>query len=1307
MSGLLTVVPLLGAGASLAVMLSFRGSGLALVGAAMMLLTILASVLMNAGQRGRAARSRRAQRAAYLSYLERTRRALVDAEAARAEVLGRAHPSCRALPSLVRNGGRLWERRPGDADFLRVRLGRGTVRLLHLEHRGEHDPLRAPDDFLQAEMERVQRRFERSPGTPVAVALPAPGVVSVVGERAFREHVARLLLTQVACFASPDDLHLALVVPPRHRSSWGWATWLPHLSGVRSVSCTGSRPRVAPSVTALHELLRQDRGHDDGVRTVHGPPPARSEHHDHVPMLLVMCDGKPDHDRTLPGPVPAVDGSRTAVVHLLSHVDDEPSQVDLRVHQLDLSGRDAWVERSERRGVAPVGEQVRLDEWGRAECAALARTLAGLRPAAEERDYPRKPLDRSMVDLLGVGSTGTVDLARQWTERPSRAFLRVPIGFDDAGDVVELDLKEAAESGMGPHGLCVGATGSGKSELLRTLVLSLLSTHSPEDLAMVLVDYKGGATFAPFAPAPHVHGVITNLGHDTALVERVYASLAGEVRRRQELLRAAGHLPDITAYRRHRRGVTSARRRLAPMPHLLVIVDEFGELLSARPEFVELFLSIGRIGRSIGVHLLLSSQRIEAGRLRGLETHLSYRIGLRTLSAAESRTVLDTGDAFSLPTKPGYGYLKVDSSVYRRFRAGFVSGPLQEHGSEQAAHAPLVQLAPFYGTGRTPGGAARAERDPSGVPDPTSPGPERSLVQTVVTALADQDRVGPPVWLPPLPEQLTLDEIPTASGGGPGPSRGPGSSLTVPLGLLDDPARQWQGRWELDLTAAGNVLLVGGPRTGRSTVLRSLAASLALHHPPDSVVVYGVDATGSGLRPVDALPIVAGVGCRRTPELMRRVLADVHTLLTTREQDSERARDRADRGSLGATSAGVALPARTGAHAVVLIDGLGTVCEEHPEVVETVHALLRRGPTHGIHLVCTGSRRHEVRMQVQSCFTTVLELRLSDPAESGIGRAQAHALVSAPAGRCLLPSGHFAQAALPRVDGQADRETAEVGLSALVRRVQATATLRAPRVRVLPATVTPDEVAGDRRPGAVGLGVDDVDFGTAVLDLDGADRHVLMVGAPGTGKTSVLAHVLSVLVEQHPAEDLVIAQIDPRRALQAHVPPDYLGGYAGSATRAQRLVEAVVPELDRRSSSLGGQSAPNPTPCPRIVVAVDDYEAVTAGGACPLGPLVRYLPIAPEIGLTLLLTRSAHGAARGVFEPVVAAVRDSGATGLLFSGDPAEGPLFGAVRPQWLPPGRALLVRPGRPVRTVQTAYLRPGTSSRATASRTRSSTTA
>src|SRR5262249_41095 len=213
---------------------------------------------------------------------------------------------------------------------------------------------------------------------------------------------------------------------------------------------------------------------------------------------------------------------------------------------------------------------------------------------------------------------------------------------------LELDLKESAQGGMGPHGILIGATGSGKSELIRTLVLSLALTHSSEKLNMILVDFKGGATFLGLDGLPHVSALITNLADELPLVDRMQDALQGEMVRRQELLRKCGY---SSLHEYERAGAQGTE--LDPLPTLVIIVDEFGELLSTKHEFVDLFMMIGRLGRSLGVHLLLASQRFDEGRVHTLETHLSYRMALRVLSSMESRSIIGTHDAYEQPLQPG------------------------------------------------------------------------------------------------------------------------------------------------------------------------------------------------------------------------------------------------------------------------------------------------------------------------------------------------------------------------------------------------------------------------------------------------------------------------------------------------------------------------------------------------------------------------------------------------------------------------------------------------------------------------------
>ena len=306
----------------------------------------------------------------------------------------------------------------------------------------------------------------------------------------------------------------------------------------------------------------------------------------------------------------------------------------------------------------------------------------------------------------------------------------------------------------------------------------------------MLIDYKGGAAFAELSRLPHAAGLITNLQRDGSLVDRMRDALLGEQERRQAMLRDAGNIDDIRAYRQAREQDPS----LAPMPYLLVVVDEFGELLSSRPEFIDLFLGIGRVGRSLGMHLLFSSQRLEEGKLRGLESHLRYRICLRTYSAVESKVVLGTPDAYLLPPFPGAAYLKVDTAIYERFKVALCPGAGARSGTSRVgrsrtwrrsrrALAACRPAAPRRRRGRRRRG--RAERP-------------RVLVERMVAAHGG----GPvhQVWVPPLPHSLDPADLvrPPAWW----ERRGAAHGVAATVGLLDLPAEQRTTSLALDFAGA-------------------------------------------------------------------------------------------------------------------------------------------------------------------------------------------------------------------------------------------------------------------------------------------------------------------------------------------------------------------------------------------------------------------------------------------------------------------------------------------------------------------------
>jgi S-DNA-T family DNA segregation ATPase FtsK/SpoIIIE len=928
----------------------------------------------------------------------------------------------------------------------------------------------------------------------------------------------------------------------------------------------------------------------------------------------------------------------------------------------------------------------------------VARRLAALRLSDESgaRDLADAI---SLPSLLGIRDVGALNAELGWRRRPLAESLRVPIGIGSDGETVVLDLKESALGGDGPHGLVIGATGSGKSELLRTVVTGLALKHPPDLLAFVLVDFKGGAAFAGLQHLPHVAGVITNLANDLAMVDRMHAALFGEVRRRQELLRAAGNLASLRDY--HRR--LAEGQDLPPLPYLLIMVDEFGELLASRPDFIDLFVAVGRLGRSLGMHLLLSSQQLDEGRLRGLEGHLSYRIALRTFSAAESRTVLGVPDAYELPPLPGSAYLKVGTTVYKRFRAALVSEAYRAPSQSAVASS---RPRPFRLADN--GDAAAAVR----ATDQQAAGP--SLLDMVVTQLRDAAPSVHQVWLPPLEPRISLDrllpsplagEVARRAGGGePSPLAGevarragggvPGL-LTVPIGLVDKPAEQKRDVLVADLSgSAGHLLVVGASLTGKTTLLKTLVASFALTHTPLEAQFYAIDYGGGGLAGLAGLPHVGGIAGRQDPELVRRMVAEVAAMLGEREA----------RFSAAGIDSPAALRSRRAeldgdgwADVFLMIDNWPALRQEFEELEEPLQEIASRGLGYGIHLLITANRWIEVRSSLRESIGGRLELRLNDPTESAVNRRAAENVAKGTPGRGItVDSLHF-QTALPRIDGSVDVLDQQRGLDALIQDVAARWTgPRAREVLVLPRLITLDDLksSADAAAPGVPIGISERDLVVVRLDLGGRDPHFLVFGDGEAGKTNVLRTFLLGLMARESPDSVQVLVVDYRRTLLGVVAPTYLLGYAGAEAAAKAQLAETAQVLTRRlppaDLSIEQLRARSWWHGPEVYVVVDDYDLVATPSSSPLLPLVPLLAQAKDVGLHLLVARRTGGASRGILEPLLLRLRELGSPGVLLSGDPQEGAIIGSSRAAAQPPGRGVLVRRHERPALVQIAFSEP-----------------
>ena len=1293
---LMNAIPMLGSLGSIVMVATLGGTGASrgrsLIAAGMFLFATLGFIVVQIDrQRKQRAQQVTGSRTEYLRYLTNIRRIARDAATQQRRALTWHHPDPSALPALAEDRRRLWEHGPSDPDFLHVRYGLCAQPLSLELVPPESAPIDQVDPAAASALHRLLVVHRLQPDLPASIDLRAFDRVEVCGDEDEARSLARAMICSATAFHNPEQLIVAVLTSRANLTHWDWVKWLPHAQSARKSDAVGPMRMVTTSLDDLGALLPPDLSER---------PRFGADERPALPHILLVIDGGhlPPGNHVVPP-----DGLHGVTLLDLPVRWDEledPSRL-----RLELTGAPAQDGKLPVRAIRLRAEPVKavVDQCDLATAEAFARRLSPLHVVTSGGDDAgggkiTGPSD--FMDLLGLGDVRTFDPTTSWRPRPARDRLRVPIGLGEDGSMIHMDIKESAQQGMGPHGLVIGATGSGKSEFLRTLVLGLAMTHPPEQLNMVLVDFKGGATFAGMSGMPHVSAVITNLSEELTLVDRMQDALSGEMVRRQELLRAAGNYASARDYEKAR----AAGEDLAPLPSLFVCVDEFSEMLTAKPEFIDLFVAIGRLGRSMGIHLLLASQRLEEGRLRGLESHLSYRVGLRTFSAGESRTVLGVPDAYELPAVPGLGYLKPDQSTLLRFKAAYVSGPpsgrarvVRDEGGHVRGILPFTisevhALEPLESQVVEEAPVVRQKE-----------GEQPSLLDLAVDRMVGHGTPAHQVWLPPLDVPDTLDVLMPDLVEDPelglvSPHWRSLGGLVVPLGTVDRPREQRRDTLTLSLTgAAGHVAVVGGPRTGKSTMLRSVVTSMSLTTTPLESQFFVLDFGGGTFTPLARLPHVAGVGTRAEPDVVRRIFAEVTGIVDRREAyfreqsidsietyRSRRAQGRADDGY---------------GDVFLVVDGWGTLRAEFDDLELEIQQLAGRGLTFGLHLLVGATRWADFRAAMRDMLGSRLELRLGDPLDSEIDRKVAALVPTGRPGRGLVPGKLHFLGALPRIDARPDPDNLGEGIDDLIERsARAWHGPAGPKLRLLPemialGAIREDAARRDQLGKRLVLGINEKDLAPAALDTD-AEPHLLLFGDGRSGKSALLRSYVQEVMRTRTPKEAQIVVVDYRRSLLGEVPDDYLLDYLTSSTQATPVMQEIAAYLQNR--------IPGPDVTPEqlrtrtwwtgaeVYVVIDDYDLVATSQGSPVQVLQPLMAQARDTGLHVVVARRAGGASRALYDPVIQSMRDLAMPGIMLSGPRDEGALIGNVRPQQAEPGRARMVTRDRGTEVVQLAWTEP-----------------
>ncbi len=858
----------------------------------------------------------------------------------------------------------LMGRSPEEPDFLNVRIGTGNQDLEANIRWPEASSSLEQDDLLDMAV-RLSKNPPQLENVPIALDLSKNNILGIVGDYDGRWDLVRSMVVQVSALWSYDDVRLALIASPEDEREWRFVRELPH-----SLAPDGRMRLIASDEQGVREVggllgkvLSQRKPKDDG-----------SEHAPTLPHYLVVCA-----DRDLADGSDAVsrimeaDGDAGfSLVFLSGTVEGLPKECAEVIELAREGGSRAYsrVDVSSQVGFVP-DERLSLHEAG-----SFAHSLARVDLGGKDSSFVL-PRSLGFLASYSVGNTSDLDIASRWASADSSRSLAAPLGVDSRGSIATLDPHESFD---GPHGLVAGTTGSGKSELLITWILSTAVCFPPEQAAFVLIDYKGGgladAFSRPGMELPHLAGTVTNL--DGGEVQRSLASLQAELIRRQRMLADAKGLTgdatmDVASYQRH----WAAGDVEEPMPHLFVVADEFAELKQQEPEFMDGLISAARIGRSLGVHLVLATQKPTGVVNDQISANSRFRVCLKVADAADSKEMIRRPDAAGLE---GPGRLILLVGYDERLclgQAAWCGGPYVPSSEPQAFRDNSVELCDDMGAAEL---SARPKEKRA------SEGTELDAVLLEIRRQAS-GRAARKLWLPPLEKHTTVDGLreryPDAR------ANDAHWELDPLVGELDDPANQAKRLLTLPLSREGNAVVYGAVGSGAEGALQTMVYDLLLDHDASELNAYIMDLGSGGLMSFEKAPQMGGVVRGSDEDGVRRLLDMLCTFIAKR---------RDTLAPYGGSMARLHEAGRTMPSVLLVISNMAAFWELYPDEEQRIVQIARDGVSVGMHMVVLAPTASSMKFRLRSNFRLAIASELQSRDEFLAAFGSLHG-VKVPSGR--------------------------------------------------------------------------------------------------------------------------------------------------------------------------------------------------------------------------------------------------------------------------------------------------------------------
>lgn len=1094
-------------------------------------ISLVTSIATYTSQVGKFKKEEEKRTNSYEKYIEQKATELKKLKDIQIGSLFKAYPGFKECLNIIeKKEHSLWERLPEHTDFLSIRLGKGKVPFCITLKMSDTNQIFGEEDALLSKASNLINKYRELPEVPICFNLLDNISVGVTGDREAILNFSRSVAAFLATTHAYDELKLGVVCQAEEYDRWKWMRWLPHMWDDSMQQRFFAKDRKGAQII-FSSLLDILKGRDISIKSSE-----MSSKSNYIPIyVLFIADSEMVRNEPLLRYL--VQNKRELGIitfFLFDKYEKLPKDCGCIIN---LSGNKGEVlyKDGNHKSLSFETEYINIDD-----AEKFSRTLSPIRLQNLTASHTL-PKIVTLFEMLGIQKTNELDIIKRWKLSEPYISLAADVGIGLGGIAFQLDLHE---KGHGPHGLVAGTTGSGKSEFLQTLILSLALNYHPHELAFILIDYKGGGMANLFKKLPHVCGIITNLGGNQT--NRALASIKGEVAKRQALFDKAG-VNHIDKYQR----LVRKNEVTEPMPHLIIIIDEFAELKDEKPEFISELVSTARVGRSYGIHLILATQKPSGVVDSQIWSNARFKVCLKVQNTEDSREMLKRPDAAAI-TVPGRAYLQVgNDEVFELFQSAW-SGA-EDHDNNDSVTESIKEV----------------ELDGTRLPldrnifrnDKKIQSTELCHMVELICNEADKFGIkgidGP--WLPPLPDRLYLDDIMSEYIANlkvekDGVRK---SWATACLGLADNPSAQSQFPVILNFAIEGHVVILGAPASGKTTLLKTMILSLSMTNSPEDAWFYILDFGGRTMSVFDEMPHTGAVIKPEEEEKIKNF-----SKLILRELD-QRKRLFAEIGA--ANIQAYRNDDRKIPAIFIIIDNFAGLMETYPDMEEQLVQIAREGGSLGVFLVISAHASSAVKYKIMSNVKRVLTLQLTDRSEytALIGKGAVEPM-SIP-GRGLFKSEiplEF-QAALP-VRGENDVEQ-----SLQIRKICSKMAMNwngitAQKVPVLPSVLTlkefyalceEDQWEGNDNCLPIGVAIDEIK--PVYLKLESI-RQLLITGQSKGLISGCLKAITQIIIDMSAGKSQSVYIIDSNiNDMKAFYRNDSVKAYASSRVEIESIFDSL------------------------------------------------------------------------------------------------------------------------------------------------------